>query len=170
MGDQGANVTKTTPQSNVGNTVVLQKVMVYFQVYPGVAGTDDLRGIPGVRYWVWIDSQNFGYSGTTQADGGIELTMALGSKVKVSIFDTEYEVTAVLNPLPLVPNFTPPDELYKGIQRRLQLLGYYYGRVDGGSTRATQEALLDFQADSSLNADHVSSDSTVDQLTKDSGV
>jgi hypothetical protein len=170
MGNQGTNVTKTTPQAGIGNTVVLQEVKIYFQVYPGVAGTDDLRGIAGVKYWVWIDQKGYGYSGTTAADGGIELTMPLGSSVKITIFDTEFEIIAVLSPIPLVPDFTPAPELYKGIQRRLQLLGYYYGNVDGASQQSTREALLHFQADSSLNADHVSSNSTVHQLSKDSGV
>ena len=46
------------------------------------------------------------------------------------------------------------------LQRRLQILGYYSGAVDGNMGEATENAILNFQADNGLRADAVAGNNT----------
>ncbi|MBN1578801.1 MAG: peptidoglycan-binding protein [Chitinispirillaceae bacterium] len=48
----------------------------------------------------------------------------------------------------------------EGVQRRLQILGYYKGIVDGIRGRKTEEATLSFQADNVLRTDGLDTDGT----------
>lgn len=48
----------------------------------------------------------------------------------------------------------------EGVQRRLQILGYYQGIVDGIRGRKTEEATLSFQADNTLRTDGLDTDAT----------
>lgn len=146
MGD----VAKSANGQAHGNTIVLQKVKVCFQVYPGVAGTDAQRGIPGVPYTVaLVDNSGLAIDapgGITAKDGGIELAMATGEHALLVVFDTEYKIS--------VRRSISGVGMVSGVKQRLGTLGYYLADVDAlGVDDKIALALLNFQADSSLDAD-----------------
>lgn len=145
MGD----VSKSAGGTTHGNAVVLQKVKICFQVYPGTAGTDQQRGIAGVPYSVEIGPKgNFTITTTdkTAKDGGIELNIPAGEIAVLTIFDTEYEISAKRS--------MSGVEVTKGVKERLSWLGYYLGATSSiGVDKEITLALLNFQADSNFNAD-----------------
>ena len=49
-----ASVAKTASGTGSGNTLVLRKVKVIFQVFPGTGGTDAERGIANVPFTVAV--------------------------------------------------------------------------------------------------------------------
>lgn len=141
-------VSKSANGTNHGNTVVVHKIKIYFQVYPGVGGTDAQRGIPGVPYSVEIvDSSGIGLesSGTTAKDGGVEIGIGAGESAILTIFDTEYKITSKRGIIGV--------EAAMGVKQRLSGLGYYLKATDPAVDKETRLALLNFQADSNLNAD-----------------
>ncbi len=148
-----------------GNTVVIQKIKICFQVFPGKHGTDAQRGIPDVPYEVeMIDSSGIGLksTGKTAKDGSIELNIPEGEKAILTIFDTEYLITAK-------KGFVPVTSLI-GIKQRLSLLGYYNVPWQGSSPnwnaddKATALAVLNYQADSGINTDGNFNDQIFDGL------
>jgi hypothetical protein len=140
MGD----VAKSVPASRTGNTVTLQKVRVMFQVYPGIAGDDSLRGIPDVPYTFYTKQNGkiISTNGKTAKDGGLEFSLPIDAKGVVKIFDTVYA-------FPVVGRmYSKPNERV-GVIDRLRLLGYTL-EDDGGVGDAL--TLIEFQADSSIHA------------------
>jgi hypothetical protein len=137
-----------------GNTAVLQKIKICFQVFPGVLGTDAQRGIAGVPYTVGIGPKDgilMITEGKTGKDGGVELFIPEGEVAVLTIFGTEYLVT--------VRGSIQPVQSLIGIQQRLSLLGYFdvewLGNAPAWGTddKKTALAVMKYQADSDINAD-----------------
>lgn len=142
-----AEVARTTSGTGSGNTVVLRRVKVFFQVYPGTGGTDAERGIGNASFRATINPAGTVIEGKTAADGGVELSVPAGASATVRIFDTDYPIT--------VRTSLEPVGTTKGVQRRLSLLGYPLGAIDGVLGERTDLALLNLQADSDIDADGV---------------
>ncbi len=151
MGDVARSDGKTVQ----GNTAVLHKVKIYFQIYPGIGGTMKHRCIPGVEYKAKAGNTVFG--GLTDEDGSIQLFMAAGETAELEVFDTVYSITLKTDSLP---------DATKGVKERLSILGYYTGAINETVDGETDLAVLNFQADVSFNANGFSN-GTVESGTKD---
>ena len=116
------------------NMVALDLIL---QRYPGTAGSDADRAIADVDYKVTIGGITS--QGKTGADGKIHLSMPSNGKAILEMLGTIYEVTPVAA--------LDAKNTKRGVQRRLQGLGYELGRVDGVVGLRTGIALLQFQAD-----------------------
>lgn len=152
-----ANVARAASGTGTGNTLVLRQVKVFFQVYPGTGGTDAQRGIAGVPFTVTISTTGVTANGTTAADGSVDLSIPTGATANLEIFGTVYPIT-VRNSLEAVGTVS-------GAQRRLSLLGYELGGIDGDVGPLTDNATLNLQADSDIDADGVFGPNTRGQLT-----
>lgn len=133
-----ASVGKTVSGSAHKNKLVLKRVKVLFQRFPGTAGMDADRGISGAAYTFKVNGK-VAAKGTTAADGGVTIDIPADLKAILEIFDTEYTIKVVGGLEALNSR--------KGEQRRLQLLGYELGEVDGTPQGNTNNAVLNFQAD-----------------------
>lgn len=153
MSEKGVNVAKSAPQSKTGNKVALQKVKIYYQVFPGVEGSDPERGIPKVPYKIHtkVNGQVITQKGETAVDGGLELNLPIDATAVVEIFNTLYV-------FPVVGRLYSGPETRSGVIRRLECLGYILDD-DGGMDDAL--ALMDFQADSDIHANGNYDDKTI---------
>ena len=161
MGDFSKSGSGTTH----GNTAVIHKIKICFQVFPGKLGTDAQRGIPDVPYEVeMVDSSGIGLksTGKTAKDGSIELNILEGETAILTIFDTDYPITVKKSFSPLTSSI--------GVKQRLSLLGYYnvpwQGNIPNwnGDDKANAIAVLNYQADSSINVDGNFNDKIFDGL------
>jgi hypothetical protein len=137
------------------NTLVLRKLKVFFQRFPGTAGADADRGIGDADYTVKVDGRVVD-KGKTAADGSITLRVPAGAACTLSLLGTDFAVT--------MHGFMEPVTATKGLQRRLQMGGYNLGAVDGTIGARTDKATLDLQADGGLDPDGVSGNQTQTQL------
>jgi hypothetical protein len=117
--------------------VPLSNVTVVLQRYPGTAGPDAERAIADVPYKLIVGGKEKA-KGKSGADGTIVLFF-IGSEAILEVFDTPYSLK----------HFGAIEALttLRGEQRRLQMLGYELGHVDGTMGGKTGNALLNFQAD-----------------------
>lgn len=111
-------------------------VTIYFQRCPG---TDASLGIQGLNYTVKIGASGPATSGTTGADGKIEIKMYVTDTATLKIMGTEYSVS--------IQGTLAPADKFLGVQRRLRMMGYFVGDADGKLNASTEYALLGFQAD-----------------------
>lgn len=148
-------VSRTAKGLNHHNTIRLRKLKVFFQRHPGKHGSAATRGISGVEYELKVGGRVVD-KGKTKADGSIELLVPGGQKIQLKIFDTTYDVK-IRGSLEKVTD-------RKGQQRRLTLLGYWLGDVDGTLGRKTDSAILNFQADQALNPDGIAGTHTRGKL------
>lgn len=148
------NFSKSGSGTIHGNTAVIHKIKICFQVFPGNLGTDAQRGIPDVPYEVeMVDSSGIGLksTGKTAKDGSVELNIPEGETAILTIFDTEYPIT--------VRKSIQPINGLIGVQQRLSLLGYFNVPMNGNvpawgtGDKETAIAALNYQADSNINAD-----------------
>src|SRR6266567_2079607 len=151
-----AVVARTARGAAHGNTLVLRRVKVIFQVYPGTGGTDAQRGISNVPFTVTVSTTGVRVNGNTAADGGVDLNIPAGATANLEIFGTVYPIT--------VRRSIEARTTTRGAQRRLSLLGYELGGIDGSVGENTDRATLNFQADSDLNADGAIGNNTRNQL------
>jgi hypothetical protein len=142
------------------NTVVLRTLKVYFQRFAGKGGTDAERGISGVDYVVKVGGRVVD-KGTTAADGSITLQVPAGERVELELFGTTYEVH--------IRNSLEGNTNVSGQQRRLAMLGYELGDVDGNFGEKSDFAALCFQADASLDPDGQIGPATRGRLTSEFG-
>ena len=75
----------------------------------------------------------------TEKDGTVKVVMPVGAAAILEIFGTSYELS-------------PKDgiealDTIQGVQRRLDMLGYHPGDIDGKVGVATDDAVLKLQAD-----------------------
>lgn len=126
------------------NTLVLRKLKVYFQRYPGKGGADADRGIADVEYTLKVAGRVVD-KGKTAADGAITMQVPAGQKVELTLLGTTYEVA--------IRSSLEKDDTKLGKQRRLTLLGYELGDVDGNWGKRSDHAALTFQADQGLDPD-----------------
>jgi hypothetical protein len=137
------------------NTLVLRKLKVYFQRYPGKEGTDADRGIADAEYVLKVAGRVVD-KGKTAADGLVELSIPAGYPAELEVFGTKYDVT--------IHNWMEPETVVLGQQRRLSMLGYELGDVDGNFGEKTDRAALNFQADKGLEPDGIVGHNTSGQL------
>jgi len=77
--------------------------------------------------------------GTTGADGKITLRLPAGVRARVTVMGTVYDLAA--------RGGLEASATVRGVQRRLNMLGYNAGGVDGVNGPKTEYAILNFQAD-----------------------
>jgi peptidoglycan hydrolase-like protein with peptidoglycan-binding domain len=144
-------------------TIAVASAAVYFQCFPGKGGPDSFRGINGVSYVLKVNGTAAASSPTTTDTAGkVDLSavvaqMQAGASVTLEIFGTTYDLTLV-STLDAVTTVT-------GQQRRLSMLGYELGAVDGVFAQKTDRATLNFQADMGLDPDGIIGNITAPQLT-----
>jgi len=143
------------------NRIVLKRVKILFQRFPGTAGSDADRGISGVSFKLKVNGK-VAARGVTAADGSVTVDVPVGLKARLDIFDTHYTIKVV--------NALESPNSNAGEQRRLQLLGYELGEVDGHPLAHTDNAALNFQADNNpLDTDGVINAATQNQLKTNFG-
>src|SRR5215468_2524174 len=113
------DVSKSAPGTVHGGTIVLKKVTIYFQIYPGISGTRKDRCISGAEYKVKAGDTVF--FGSTGEDGSVRFSLPVGQTANLEIFDTAYSIGV------------KTDEIQMsgaGTKERLTILGYYTGAID----------------------------------------
>ena len=140
-----SKVARSAEDNTKGNTIVLNRVKVMFQVFPGKKGTDAERGIKDVDYTVSIGKAKA--TGKTLADGSVEMDVPANSAAKLEIFDTEYNIK--------VEKAIEAETTKKGAKKRLEALGYEHGPIDDTMNIDVDRAASNFQADTDLNAEGV---------------
>src|SRR5690349_18823423 len=88
-----ARAARSASGNTRGNTIVLNRVKVLFQVFPGKFGTDAERAIAAVDYRVVIGKAKS--TGKTAADGGVDLDIPTGETAHLEIFDTTYDIKVI---------------------------------------------------------------------------
>ncbi|SRR6266545_2264735 len=116
----------------------LVRLEVVFQSYPGTAGSDADRAVAKAPFELEVKGKVVA-KGETSAQGSVVAYLAAGAVARLKIFDTEFELRPV-------GKIEAPGSR-SGEQRRLQLLGYELGKVDGVLGGKTGRAALQFQAD-----------------------
>lgn len=142
------------------NTLMLRRVKLYFQRFPGTAGTDAERGIAGLAYTLRIDGR-VAHTGTTAADGSLTLRVPAQSRAVLEILGTQYDLT--------LQNHLDAVTTMKGQQGRLAMLGYQPGALTGVNQRATDDAFSEFQADHNLDTTGGTDGNTETQLRTGAG-
>jgi hypothetical protein len=142
------------------NTLALRKLKVYFQRFAGKDGTDAERAINDVEYILRAGGRVID-KGKTAADGSIDMLVPAGVPLELEIFGTKYDVA--------IHPFLEAETQVKGQQRRLSMLGYELGRVDGTFAEKTDRAALRFQADQGLEPDGNVGNNTQSKLKSEFG-
>ena len=125
----------------VPNTVVLNQVTLYFRQWPSTARGGADGAIPEASYVLRAGSTSV--SGQTNSEGAIVVNIPAGESARLEIFGTTYEITK-LTALEAISTI-------RGAQRRLNILGYRAGAVDGDVGPKTDHALLCFQGDHGMS-------------------
>jgi len=110
-------------------------IEIIFQRYPG---TDAASAISGLDYEVTV-GRGSTRRGRTGNDGKLTIRIAPFARARLNIMGTEYRVRARSG----LERFNH----LRGVQRRLNMLGYNAGAVDGSMGPKTEHAVLNFQAD-----------------------
>lgn len=133
-----------------------RKVELIFQTCPGTGCP-----IQGLAYTILIDGKERAM-GVTGADGKVTLTLKAGQIGVVKAMGTEYELK-LLGSVEAIGTV-------RGVQRRLNMLGYGAGGVDGVVGKKTEYAVLNFQADNApLVIDGLAGPKTKDKLKSVAG-
>ncbi len=160
------------------NQLIGRRVTVYFQTAPGIAkGTK--RGVANLDYKVyWDDEEKQTGRTSTEKDGKVMVVVSANATTILEILGTRYEIIRLQN--------LARANTLRGIQQRLNILGYYYGplvdneaeinlpaaqkELYNNPDQETEQAILDFQADHDLFADAMygpkTSKTMEDQLQK----
>jgi hypothetical protein len=134
------------------NAIDTQSVFVYMQKCAGVPEREN-RGIEGLDYRILCDGTLI-RQGRTAADGKIEIRLPVGRRVILEVLSSQYEIS-------IMPTLHPIDQI-RGVQQRLEMLGYHIGPIHGDGRLAstyrnpdsiTEYAMLEFQTDANLFAD-----------------
>ncbi len=147
--------------SGTGSPAAVVPVVVelFFQVYPGKSTASGTAiGIPNAGYTISTGSGT-PVSGTTDAAGRVQVSLAPGGSATLRIFDTDFTISA--------RNTIEAVSTLAGQQRRLAMLGYDLGPggVDGLRGSGTEKALVDFQVDAGLSIDAIAGSGTRTKLT-----
>lgn len=116
-------------------TIRRRPIELIFQRYPG---TEAAAAIQGLNYEITIAGSPPS-TGTTGADGKVTIRLGAGEVANLNIMGSTYEIRARTS-------LEPVTQL-RGVQRRLNMLGYNAGAVDGIMGPITEHAVLNFQAD-----------------------
>jgi Putative peptidoglycan binding domain len=152
-----ANVPRAGAGTKHRGTLALRKILLYFQTYPG---TDAASGIAGVDY-VFKLFGKVASKGKTANDGHVELNLPAGSTGTLEIFGSKFTIK-------LQKKLEPVANLH-GAQRRLSMLGYELGGIDGNLGSKTDRAILNFLADNNLTTDGLLDAKTNNGLTSKVG-
>jgi hypothetical protein len=141
------------------NTVNTRTVSIFFQKFPGISSTS---GIAGLDFRVLNADGTVAQQGRTAANGLIRVRLGPLNTQKLEILGSVYDITLLGRPL-------HPREELRGVQERLNMLGYNAGTLRADNQRAdlvdannrmglndnaqTERAILNFQADNALFAD-----------------
>jgi outer membrane protein OmpA-like peptidoglycan-associated protein len=117
---------------------------VVFQRFPGKGGTDADRGIGGVPYTLRVTGLP-DKTDKTDPDGTVKVVMPADSAAILEILGSSY-------------NLSPRDSIealntIQGVQRRLDMLGYHPGAIDGAVGTDTDDSVLKLQADNNKDTD-----------------
>jgi hypothetical protein len=134
--------------NNGPTTINRRKVQIFFQSFPG---TSAASGIAGLNFVLTVGASP-AVVGTTPADGHVDVRLAAGEVASLKILGSEYLVS-LLDGLPF------PVTQMRGVQQRLNMLGYHAGTLRGDNNPAfdrptegrfsflTEDAIINFQAD-----------------------
>jgi murein L,D-transpeptidase YcbB/YkuD len=153
-------VARTAEGLDHRNTLVFNTLVIHFQCFPDKHGSDADRAIAGVPWTLHAEGRVVA-TGSTEADGAVRLSVPAMAHTELEILGTRYRVQAV----PHLEEVTT----VRGQQRRLSMLGYDTGGVDGDFGRKTDKAVLDFQANHGLDPDGVVGNLTRTRLTSQFG-
>jgi peptidoglycan hydrolase-like protein with peptidoglycan-binding domain len=137
------------------DTVDVPVAKIFFQKSPAKP-SGDTRGIQGIT-WQVTDGTNVTQSGTTSADGLVQMEVP-GDTATLQILVAGSPVATYT--VSIRNDAAEDDTTIEGVQRRLRALGYQIGNagadgngVDGQLGPKTDRAIHDFQADHSLVID-----------------
>ena len=133
--------------SSANNTINRRRIAVFVQRF---AGTNASSGIAGLEFTVRVGTAP-ARSGRTPANGKVEILLGAGETATLEILGSKYQVTLMAGRL------HPIAEL-RGVQQRLNMLGYAAGALESGTppvqastslnqNKATEHAIIDFQSD-----------------------
>jgi hypothetical protein len=142
----GAAVSRTSSGA-AHNTVNRRRIKIFFQRFPG---TSARSGIADLDFTVRIGAAP-AVAGRTPADGKVEILLGPGETATLEILGSQYQVSLMVGQL------HPIAEL-RGVQQRLNMLGYAAGPLESGTppvqaatslnqNKATEHAIIDFQSD-----------------------
>lgn len=135
----------------------LRRVEVIFQRFPGAVAA---AAVSGLAWELRVGSTVS--SGTTGADGKVAIRMTAGTTAYLKVMGTEYQIQ--------VRDALPSCDTMIGLQRRLQMLGYFSEPVDGHLKKPTEYAILNFQADNApLAVDAIPGPQTRQKLVQQVG-
>jgi hypothetical protein len=117
---------------------------VIFQHFPGVGGKDEDRGIGDVPFKLRVTGLPDKVD-KTEKDGTVKVVMPASAAAILEILGTSYE----LSPKDAIEAL----DTIQGVQRRLDMLGYHPGSIDGTVGVDTDDAVLKLQADNNQNPD-----------------
>ena len=132
------------------NTINRRRVRIFFQRFPG---TRAASGIQGLDFTLTIGTAT-PITGTTPADGKVELVLAAGETANLQILGSTYQIQL------LVGGLFPVAQL-RAVQQRLNMLGYQAGALQTpvapippvlantsfNQNAATEHAIVNFQSD-----------------------
>jgi len=128
-------------------------IEIIFQRYPG---TEAASAVQGLNYSVQVGTGAV-RNNSTGADGKVTVQLRSGQTARLTVMGTEYR-------LRLRRTLEPVNQM-RGIQRRLNMLGYHAGDEDGNLGPITEHAVLNFQADNNpLKADGLAGPQTRQRL------
>jgi peptidoglycan hydrolase-like protein with peptidoglycan-binding domain len=149
------------------NLITLISVKIRLQI---CGGLPDELGIARAQ-WVLLFEGTQIDSGTTTANGEIEIIMLPAEELTLRVFDTDY-------PIHLRDAYLAANTL-GGQQKRFDTLGYIVGYLgapigaavpdDGADGPRTRQAVLQFQTDETLGIDSVAGNTTQASLTTRAG-
>jgi hypothetical protein len=140
----GSGVMIGTNSSPNANTVVYRTVILYFQKYPGIEAASGISGEPYIFKVGAIEVSR----GTLGPQGNVPLKLPVGgASGQLTIFGTTYQIT--------LRNSIEAETTPHGVQRRLSMLGYNLGVIDGAVGEKTDRAMLNFQVDNNASASNV---------------
>ena len=101
-------------------TIDRRKIQIFFQRFPG---TNARSGIQNLDFTVTVDGGP-ARTGRTPADGKVEIRLAAGETATLNILGSQYQVSLLSGGLHAI------SEL-RGVQQRLNMLGYNAGPLEG---------------------------------------
>ena len=129
--------------------LVYTSIDLFFQRYPG---TDAAAGIQGLEY-EYTTAGSLPIRGTTGADGKVRIRVPVGETATLTIMGSQYQIG--------IRSGMEPFNQTKGMQQRLNMLGYNAGETNGTMGPDTEYAVLYFQADNApLRIDGIPAAST----------
>lgn len=147
----GGHAVPRRGEGEAGNAAVrLREIRVYLQKYPGTAAR---AGVDPLEYSVTVGDAP-PVQARTGNDGMITIRLAPGATATLRALGSVYEIS-------MTDDLHPIEEM-RGVQQRLEMLGYSPGPLKGDDARAdtyvnpdagTERAILDFQSDNDLFAD-----------------